>query len=70
MSEVTEADVLRQWRKENGHTEKGLVVLDSLKLWRKKGWKAAGRTLKIKAFTELDHSPGAMKVLLRIGAAA
>ena len=52
--EVTKADVLRQWRKENGHTEDGLVVLDSLKLWRKKGWKAAGRTLKIKAFTELN----------------
>ena len=67
---VTEADVLRQWRKENGHTEDGLVVLDSLKLWRKKGWKAAGRTLKIKAFTELNlkkHEEIKRAIVMQVG---
>src|SRR5207244_713539 len=32
----------------------GLVVLDSLKLWRRRGWKAAGARYRIKAFAEVD----------------
>jgi len=32
----------------------GLVVLDSLKLWRQKGWKAANKPYKIKAFAEVE----------------
>jgi hypothetical protein len=53
---ITDAEVLRQWRRENGNTDDGLVVLDSLKRWRKRGWKAGGLkgALKIRAFTELN----------------
>jgi hypothetical protein len=52
---ITDNDVLKEWRLENGGTEDGLVVLDSLKLWRKRGWKAAGKTYRIKAFAEIDR---------------
>jgi hypothetical protein len=67
---ITDAEVLRQWRKENGHTEDGLVVLDSLKQWRKTGWKAGGRTLKIKAFAELNrkkHDELRRAIVMQIG---
>jgi hypothetical protein len=53
---IKDPDVLREWHRENGNTESGLSVLDSLKEWRKKGWKAAGKTYKIQAFTELDRT--------------
>jgi hypothetical protein len=52
---ITDTDVLNEWHKENGGTENGLSVLDSLKLWRTKGWKAAGKTYKIKLFAEIDR---------------
>ena len=49
---ITEAEVIREWKKENGNTEDGLYVLDSLKLWRKNGWIAGGKKYKIKAFAQ------------------
>jgi hypothetical protein len=52
---ITEKDVLNEWYKENGGTENGLYVLDSLKLWRTKGWMAARKKYKIKAFAEIDR---------------
>lgn len=51
---ITDADILKEWRIENGNTEDGLYILDSLKAWRKRGWKAAGKTYKIKAFAQVD----------------
>jgi hypothetical protein len=53
---IPDKDVLREWHGENGNTDDGLSVLDSLNEWRAKGWKAAGRTYKIKAFAEIDRS--------------
>lgn len=52
---ITDRDVLREWHKENGNTEDGLCVLDSLKEWRSRGWLVAKNTYKIKAFAELDR---------------
>lgn len=52
---ITEKEVLNEWYKENGGTENGLCVLDSLKLWRKKGWTAAKKKDKIKAFAEINR---------------
>jgi hypothetical protein len=52
---ITDTDVLKEWHLENGNTENGLSVLDSIKLWRTKGWKAAGKVYKIKAFAEIDR---------------
>lgn len=51
---ITDADILKEWRLENGNTEDGLYILDSLNLWRKKGWTAAGKNYKIRAFAEVN----------------
>ncbi len=51
---ITDKDVVKEYLKESGGEDSGLVVLDSLKEWRKKGWHAAGRTYKIKAFAQIN----------------
>ena len=51
---ITDKDVTREYLKETGGPDIGLVVLESLKLWRKRGWKAARETYKIKAFAQID----------------
>lgn len=57
---VTEKDVLREYWKEAGGSgpdyDQGLVVLDSLKSWRKNGWKAANRKYSIHAFAQIDQA--------------
>jgi hypothetical protein len=51
---ITDGDVRSEYFKQTGGPDVGLVVLDSLRLWRKKGWKAASKSYKIKAFAEVD----------------
>jgi len=51
---ITDADVEKEYFKETGGPDSGLVPLDSLKLWRKRGWRAAGKTYKIKAFAQIE----------------
>ena len=51
---ITDDEVRKQYFKETGGADTGLVVLDSLKLWRQKGWKAAKKPYKIKAFAEVN----------------
>jgi hypothetical protein len=53
---ITDGEVLREYLKETGGVDSGLVVLDSLKLWRKPGWRAAKERFKIKAFAQVDQS--------------
>jgi hypothetical protein len=53
---IRDADVLREWRRENGGGEAGLVVLDSLKSWRTSGWKVGRASYKIAAFAEVDRA--------------
>lgn len=68
---ITDTDVLKEWHLENGGTENGLSVLDSLKLWRTKGWLAAKKRYKIKAFAEInqkDHTEVKTTIFLDIGA--
>jgi len=50
---ITDKEVLREYMKETGGQDTGLVVLDSLNLWRQKGWKVGKHTYKIKAFAEV-----------------
>lgn len=50
---ITDGEVLDEYFKETGGEDTGLVVLDSLKLWRRRGWKAAGGRYKVKAFAEI-----------------
>jgi hypothetical protein len=53
--DIGTADVLREWHHENGGTEAGLVVLDSLKEWRTGGWKVGKARYRIQAFSEVDR---------------
>lgn len=57
---ITEKDALREYWKEEGGSgpnyDQGLVVLDSLKLWRKNGWNAANRKYSIHAFAQIDQA--------------
>ncbi|MFO0940021.1 MAG: hypothetical protein U0930_04575 [Pirellulales bacterium] len=51
---IKDKDVLKEYFKETGGPDSGLIVLDSLKLWRTKGWKIGKHTYKIQAFAEVD----------------
>jgi hypothetical protein len=51
---ITDKDVLKEYMKETGGVDSGLVVLDSLKLWRQPGWKVGKKTYRIEAFAQLD----------------
>lgn len=50
---ITDADVLGEYFKETGGKDTGLVIIDSLKQWRTKGWKAAGSNYSILSFAEI-----------------
>ena len=52
---ITDADVTKEYFKETGGPDSGLVVLDSLKEWRVSGWIAAKKRYRIRAFSELDR---------------
>ena len=74
---VTANDVLREYWKEEGGKgpafDKGLVVLDSLNLWRKTGWRAGGRKYNIYAFAQVDpknHNEVEAAIFLLTGAGA
>src|SRR5262245_26171157 len=53
---ITDKDVTREYYKETGGQDTGLIVLDSLKLWRTKGWKVGKKKYKIQAFAEMDFN--------------
>lgn len=51
---ITDKDVTKEYFKETGGADSGLVVLDSLNEWRQKGWKVGKHTYKIQAFAEVN----------------
>jgi hypothetical protein len=53
---ITDKEVLKEYFKETGGADSGLVVLDSLNLWRQKGWKVGKHTYKIKAFAQVNFT--------------
>ena len=53
---ITDKEVLREYFKETGGPDSGLVVLDSLNEWRHKGWKVGKHTYKIRAFAQVDFT--------------
>ena len=53
---ISDNDVMREYFLETGGEDTGLIVLDSLKLWRKQGWVAAGSRYFITAFAEIDRT--------------
>lgn len=67
---ITDEEVTHEYFKETGGDDSGLVVLDSLKLWRKHGWIAAKQLLKIKAFAQINqttHAEVKRAIFLDIG---
>ena len=59
---ITDSEVLKEYFLETGGPDTGLIVLESLKRWRKRGWIAAGDRYFITAFAEIDRSaPGEVK---------
>ena len=69
--EITNKDVLREYLKETDGADSGLVVLDSLKKWRRAGWRAAKHTYRIAAFAEVhrsDHAEVMAAIYLLTGA--
>src|SRR5881296_1429824 len=51
---ISDKEVIDEYLKETGGDDTGLIVLDSLKLWRKRGWRAAGARYRIRAFAQID----------------
>ncbi len=67
---ITDTDITKEYFKETSGKDSGLIVLDSLKLWRSKGWKAAKKTYKIKAFSSImprDHQSMMQAIYLDVG---
>ena len=52
---IKDADVKKEYFKETGGPDTGLVVADSLKLWQQKGWKVGTKTYKIRTYTSIDY---------------
>src|SRR5207248_1651934 len=50
---ISDKDVLKEYFKQTGGPDSGLVVLDSLNQWRRSGWKVRKHTYKIQAFAEV-----------------
>jgi hypothetical protein len=67
---ITDKNVFNEYYAETGGSDSGLVVLTSIKRWRKKGWIAARRRYFIEAFTEIaPRTPDAIRqaVFLDVG---
>lgn len=71
---IKDSDVLREYLKETGGVDSGLVVLDSLVAWRKRGWPVGSgktkRTYRIRAFSELaplNHGQVKQAIYLDVG---
>ena len=52
---ISDSDIKKEYFKETGGPDSGLVVLDSLNLWRHKGWKVGKHTYHIQGFAEIDR---------------
>ena len=51
---IKDSDVTKEYFKETGGPDSGLVVLDSLKRWQSTGWKVGTRSYKIRAFASIE----------------
>ncbi len=53
--DIPGATILADWRRKNGNTEDGLILLDSLKDWRETGWTLSdGHTYRNSAVAVID----------------
>lgn len=51
---ISDSDVKREYFKETGGADSGLVVLDSLNEWRLNGWSVKKKRYMIRAYAQLD----------------
>lgn len=51
---ITDAEVKKQYFKETGGEDSGLVLVDMLKVWHKTGWIAGGKKHQIEGFANVD----------------
>jgi hypothetical protein len=51
---ITDQEVIDQYFKESGGLDMGLILLNSLKSWRRDGWIAGGKHYDIYAFASVD----------------
>jgi hypothetical protein len=53
---INDKDITKEYFKETGGVDSGLVVLDSLNAWRHNGWKVGKQTYTIKGFAEVNRA--------------
>ncbi len=53
---ITEKEVVDEYLDQSGGVDEGLIMLDSVSLWRKDGWIAANRRYAIRAFSEVNRA--------------
>lgn len=53
--QIADGQVQAEYFRESGGRDSGLVILDSLKSWRKQGWYAGGKLLKIDAYAQVNQ---------------
>lgn len=52
---IADADVTHEYFTETGGTDDGLVVADSLALWRRHGWQVGDKFYRILGYARVDH---------------
>ena len=53
---ITSKEVVDEYLAQSGGADSGLIMLDSLRLWRKQGWLAAKKRYNIRAFSEVNRA--------------
>lgn len=62
---ISDNDVVREYLRQTGGEDTGLVMLDAMKKWRSRGWTAAGRLYTISAFGALPHNDPSKQLTLK-----
>jgi hypothetical protein len=52
---LTDKEITKEYFKQTGGADSGLIVADSLSLWRHKGWKVSKHTYRIQAYAEVNR---------------
>lgn len=53
---ITTKEVVDEYLAQSGGEDSGLIMLDSLRLWRKQGWLAERKRYNIRAFSEVNRA--------------
>jgi len=53
---ITDGEIRKEYFRQTGGPDSGLIVLDSLNFWRHKGWRVGKQNYRIQAFAELNRA--------------